>query len=114
MAMNKNQNKGLNKREKRAITRIAIFVFLVSLVIFAFAPGRSIYSQHKIKKEIEAQSIHNKSIEQRNKELNKEIILLKADDAYLEQLARKKYEMLKKDEEVYWLKPPPKTKKEQQ
>jgi cell division protein FtsB len=111
--MQNKKNQGLNKREKRAITRIALFLFLVSLLILAFAPGRSLYSQYKVKKEIEAQTAHNRIIEQRNRELSKEIKRLKTDDAYLEQLARKKHGMLRKNEEVYYLKKPEKAKKRQ-
>jgi len=110
--MRKKQNQGLNKREKRAIARIAIFIFLVSLIILAFAPGRSLYTQYKIKKEIEAQTARNHQVEQRNQQLSKEIEKLKTDDAYLEQLARQKHGMLKKNEEVYNLKPPAKAKRD--
>ncbi len=47
----------------------------------------------------------NKSLLRETVELGREIKFLQNDKGYLEKVAREKYGMLKKDEEVYYLSP---------
>jgi cell division protein FtsB len=49
--------------------------------------------------------MENKTLVERNAELNREIEQLQNDDVYLEEVARKKYGMLKENEMVYEYKP---------
>ncbi len=97
----KNIKEGLNKREKKALLRITLAVLLLSLLCIAFIPGRSLYSHHQLKKEIKQLRREITDKEERIGELTLEINRLQNDDAYLEQIARDKYGMLKKNEEVY-------------
>jgi len=104
-------NQGLNKREKRALLRFVLAVIVLSLLFLVFAPGRGLLSYRKLKKEVQTLVRDNKMLQQRNIELADEIERLKNDEAYLEHLAREKYGMLKKNEEVYELKTSRKKKK---
>lgn len=97
------RNKGLNKREKRALRRFVLLIIVLSLIFIVFAPGRGLLSHRKLKKEIQNIAQDNSTLQQRNVELAEEIKRLKNDEAYLEQLAREKYGMLRKNEEVYEL-----------
>ncbi len=97
------RNQGLNKREKRAIRRITLAVIILGVLFLVFAPGRGLLSHRKMKKEIQELVRDNRTLHQRNVELAEEIERLKNDEAYLEQFAREKYGMLKKNEEVYEL-----------
>ncbi len=97
-------NQGLNKREKRAIRRFILAMIVLSLLFVVFAPGRGLLSHYKLKKEVRILVHDNETLQQRNAELAEEIKRLKNDEAYLERLAREKYGMLKKNEEVYELK----------
>ena len=101
--MTDRRNQGLNKREKRALRRIILAVIVLSLLFLVFAPGRGLLSHRKMKKEIQALVRDNRTLQHRNVELAEEIERLKNDEAYLEQFARGKYGMLKKNEEVYEL-----------
>jgi cell division protein FtsB len=95
---------GLNKREKRAVRRFILVMIVLSLLFIVFAPGRGLLSFRKLKKEVRILTHDNATLQQRNVELAEEIKRLKNDDVYLERLAREKYGMLKKNEEVYELK----------
>ncbi len=53
----------------------------------------------------------NRDLERRNAELRREIERLRSDDRYLEELARKKYGLLRENESVYEFKPAKKKKK---
>jgi cell division protein FtsB len=100
------RNQGLNQREKRALRRIILAVVVLSFLFLVFAPGRGLLSHRTMKKEIQALVRDNRTLQHRNIELAEEIERLKNDEAYLEQLAREKYGMLKKNEEVYELRTP--------
>ena len=94
---------GLNKREKRALRRFVLAIIVLGLFFLVFAPGRGLLSYRKLKKEVQALAQDNIILQQRNVELAEEIERLNNDEAYLEHLAREKYGMLKKNEEVYEL-----------
>jgi cell division protein FtsB len=76
-------------------------VVILGVLFLLFAPGRGLVPYHSLKKEVQALDRDNKTLQQRNVELAQEIERLKSDEGYLEQLAREKYGMLKKNEEVY-------------
>ena len=94
-------NQGLNSREKKALCRFVLVMVVLSLLFLVFAPGRGLLSYRRLNKEIQALAQDNMTLQRRNVELAEEIERLKHDEVYLEQLARKKYGMLKKNEEVY-------------
>ncbi len=54
-----------------------------------------------MQKQVAVMTSEIEHLEQRNQELTAEIKRLKTDDAYLEELARKKFGMLKENETVY-------------
>ena len=97
------RDQGLNRREKRLLRRIILAVIVLSVLFLLFAPGRGLIPHYSLKKEIEGLVQENRVLQQRNVELAEEIERLKNDEVYLEQLAREKYGMLKKNEEVYEL-----------
>jgi cell division protein FtsB len=101
------RNKGLNRREQRALRLFVLVVVVFSLLFLLFMPGRGLLPYQRLKKEVRELVRENKALQQRNVELAGEIERLKHDDAYLEDLARKKYGMLKRNEEVYELKTSP-------
>ncbi len=97
------RSQGLNNREKRALRRIILAVVVLGVLFLVFAPGRGLLSHRKMKKEIQALVRDNRTLQHRNVQLAEEIERLKNDESYLEQLAREKYGLLKKNEEVYEL-----------
>ena len=80
---------------------VLLGVVVFSLLFILFAPGRGLVPYRNLKKEVQVLDRDNKTLHQRNIELAQEIELLKNDKDYLEQLAREKYGLLKKNEEVY-------------
>lgn len=83
--------------------------FLLSGGFFLlFAPRCSLYSYYMIEKKSNRLVEENKKLLEEKAALKKEIDLLLHDKAYLEKVAREKYGMLKKNEEVYYLSPRPK------
>lgn len=99
------QSNGLSLREKRTFYRILLFVFLSGGALLLFAPHCSLYSYYKIEKKSNRLAEENKRLLQEKAKLEKEIDQLLHDPAYLEQVAREKYGLLKKNEEVYYLTP---------
>jgi len=95
------RNQGLNKREKKILNRVILGAIILSVLFLLFAPGRGLFPYRSLKKEVQTLNQENRTLKQNNVELAQEIERLKNDEAYLEQLARDKYGLLKKNEEVY-------------
>ena len=104
------QSKGLGLREKKIFRRILLVVLAAGVFFFFFAPGCSLYSYYRMEKKSNRLVEENKRLVQENAALEKEIDLLLHDRAYLEKVAREKYGLLKKNEEVYYLNPQARTK----
>jgi cell division protein FtsB len=98
------RNQELTKREKRTLRRFTLAVIVLALLFLIFVPGRGLLTHRSLKKEVRTLAHDNKMLQQRNIELAEEIERLKNDEAYLEHVAREKYGLLKKNEEIYELK----------
>ena len=93
--------KQLSRLEKKRLRRIILLLLLVAVVLLLFVPGRSIMSYRSVQQQITELSRENERLEERNRELAEEIERLQTDEVYLEELARKKYGLLKENEIVY-------------
>ena len=99
------QYKGkMTKAERRFVKRIILISVIVAILWLLFAPNRGVFHYRKLQGEIDSVAQENLHLEERNKELQKEIERLKTDEAYLEDLARHKYGLLKENETVYEVK----------
>ena len=94
----------LTKAERRLVKRIILIVAAVSVLWLLFSPNTGLFHYRSLQNRINSLSRENKDLEERNAELQQEIDRLQNDDAYLEELARKKYGLLKENETVYEVK----------
>jgi cell division protein FtsB len=85
-------------------------VVVLCLLWFLFAPGRGYVQYRKLQREIDSLNKENSRLEAKNTELVEDIKRLKSDEAYIEDVARKKHGLLKKDEMVYEFEPAKKKK----
>jgi len=107
MAIRKKQEEpGQNKK---VLLGLGLIVALLLLLWLLFAPGRGYFHYRKLQKEIATLTQENSQLETKNIELSEDIKRLRSDDAYLEEVARKKHGLLKKNETVFEF-PPPKKK----
>ncbi|MDD3618178.1 MAG: septum formation initiator family protein [Desulfobulbaceae bacterium] len=93
--------KGLTLAERRFLRRLIFIVAVLGLLWIVFAPERGLLHYHRLHKQIETLSRENRELAERNAQLKKEIERLRSDESYLEELARKKYGLLKENETVY-------------
>lgn len=96
-----------NQREKRALVRIFSAAALLILLFLLFAPNCGLRSYWLIQKKNKKLTQENLHLRQENLRLQEDIQRIQHDDHYLEQIAREKYNMLRKNEEVYYISPPP-------
>ncbi len=101
---------GLTIGERRLIKRVILLTIVFGMLWLIFAPGWGFLHYHRLQDQIDTLSRENRTLEERNADLKKEIERLQNDDTYLEELARKKYGMLKENEMIYEYKPSPKKK----
>ena len=93
--------KKLTPLQENRLLKIIIVLIVGAVVWLMFAPGTGVYSLIKMRsttKELEQQT---EALLKTNEELRAEIERLKHDQAYLEQVAREKYGLLKKNERVF-------------
>jgi cell division protein FtsB len=83
----------------------ALVVAVLLLLWVVFAPGRGYYHFRKMQREIDMLAAENSRLEARNLELSEDIRRLRSDEAYIEEIARQKHGLLKKNETVYEFKP---------
>ncbi|GAB4340406.1 MAG: hypothetical protein Kow0089_14030 [Desulfobulbaceae bacterium] len=87
--------------ERRFLLRVVLAVSILALLWILFAPGHGFFHYHRLRKQIDALTEENRTLQESNAALQKEIDRLQHDDAYLEELARRKYGLLKENETVY-------------
>ncbi len=66
-----------------------------------FMPGHSLLSWHRLERQVADLTRENRVLQQRNTQLAAEVRRLQQDDRAIEEVARKKYGFLKKNETVY-------------
>jgi cell division protein FtsB len=99
-----------NPQEKKVLWYLGLLVAVFFLLWILFAPGRGYFQYRKLQREISALTQENSQLEAKNAELSKDIKRLQSDDTYLEEVARKKHGLLKKNETVYEFEAPKKKK----
>ncbi|WP_456388669.1 FtsB family cell division protein [Desulfolithobacter sp.] len=87
--------------EKRRLRQIVVAVIVLVLLWVLFAPGGGYLQYRRLQKELDTLARENMALEEQNDRLRREIKRLQRDEAYLEELARKKYGLLRKNEEVF-------------
>lgn len=98
------------QQDKKMMWLLGSVVALFFLLWILFAPGRGFFHYLKLQREISTLSEENARLEARNVELTADIKRLQSDNAYLEQVAREKHGLLKKNEMVFEFDPPKKKK----
>jgi cell division protein FtsB len=101
---------GLTRGERRLLWRLLFSALVGAILWFLFAPDRGILRYHRLEKQIEILSQENTSLQEHNAALRKEIERLQSDEAYLEEMARQKYGLLKENETIYEFEPSSKKK----
>ncbi len=99
MAIRKGQEG--NRHDAKVLWTLGVVVALLFLLWVFFAPGRGFFHYRKLQREIAALTEENARLETKNVELSEDIKRLQSDDAYLEEVARKKHGLLKKNETVF-------------
>lgn len=85
----------------RVLLLAVITVTVLVAIYITFAPGKGLYQQSKLKKEMIVLEEKNKEYRKENIRLAGEINQLEQDDEYIEEIARKKYGLLKENEILF-------------
>jgi cell division protein FtsB len=99
MAIRKKQEE--RRQEKKVLWYLGLVVAAFFLLWILFAPGRGFFHYRKLQREITDLTEENSRLEAKNAELSEDIKRLRSDDAYLEEVARQKHGLLKKNETVF-------------
>ena len=99
--LRKKPKKKLTPLQENRLLKIVIVLIGLAVVWLCFAPGTGVYSLIKQNSRTTELQQQTEALIQSNEELRAEIERLKHDQAYLEQVAREKYGLLKKNERVF-------------
>ncbi len=99
--MDAGEHRALTPRERRRLRRLILLLLAAGLLFLFLAPGRGILALLHARGRVQALEREQQALIKRNRELAAEIKRLQIDDAYLEELARKKYGLLRENEMVY-------------
>ena len=97
----KKPKKPLTPLQQNRLLKIILGLVVASLLWILFAPGTGVYSLLKLRNQAFELEELTRELTANNETLRAEIDRLKNDRAYLEQIAREKYGMLKKNERVF-------------
>ena len=90
----------LSPGEKRFFLVICIAAILLASGWILFSPN-GVMNYRAVQKQLQAVKADNLQLSAENEELKIEIEKLKSDPAYLEELARKDYGLIKKNEAIF-------------
>ena len=99
--LRKKPKKKLTPLQENRLLKIIIVIVVLTIVWLLFAPGTGVYSLVKQNNKMAELERQTEILINSNEELRAEIERLKHDQAYLEQVAREKYGLLKKNERVF-------------
>ena len=99
--LRKKPKKKLTPLQENRLLKIIIVLVVLTIVWLLFAPGTGVYSLVKQRSRTAELERQTEALIKTNEELRAEIERLKHDQAYLEQVAREKYGLLKKNERVF-------------
>lgn len=91
----------MSTNQERRYLRIIFILVVMSLLWILFAPGAGLFSFFTKRGELKDIEKETTLMEVENKTLEKDIENLLHDPEYLEEVARKDFELLKKNEKVY-------------
>ena len=107
--MRKKPKKPLTPLQQNRLLKIILALVVLSMLWILFAPGTGVYSLLKLRNQALELEKQTRELAEINQSLREEIHRLKNDPVYLEQIAREKYGMLKKNERVFDFSKPRKT-----
>lgn len=109
--MKRKSKKKLTHLQESWLWRITVLLVAAVSLWLLFAPGTGVLSLFRQRAELQNLKVKNTELAQENKELQEEVERLLNDPAYLEEIARREYGLLKKNEYIYDFSPAAKNKR---
>lgn len=102
----------LSPMQQARLLKISLALLLLFVLWMIFAPGSGLVAIWKKRSELQSLQEQNQQLEVANTQLQKEIDKLQNDPAYLEEIARREHNLLKKNERVFEFAPKKSAKEE--
>jgi len=99
--MKKKPKQKLSPLQRRKLIKFVVVIVLLAFLWVFFSPNAGVWTVIQHRSELHQLQEETIQLEQENAALQSEIDQLQNDPAYLEEIARKKYGLLKKNERVF-------------
>lgn len=109
--MRRKTQRKLSPLQKSRLRRVCILLGTTAFLWLLFAPGSGLFSLLRQRSELRELQLQAENLRKENAKLQKEIEQLENDPAYLEEIARRDYGLLKEHEHVYDFSKPEQSKK---
>ena len=91
----------MSRRDRKRLFLLTALCALLLFVWVLFSPFGGAMRYHRLHGELADLRAQNRELQRRNKQLRQEIDLITGDPAYLENLARQEYGLLRENEIIY-------------
>lgn len=99
--MKKTVKKRISPQQEGLLLKIVLALMLAAVLWIIFSPGSGLVTLHGHRSDLGQLERKNAELEQENRNLQIEIDRLQNDPEYLEEVARKEYGLLRKNEKVF-------------
>lgn len=89
------------KQKGKNSVRLPILLLLAALALWLLASPHGLWQYGKISREVGELKVQNRNLEGQNRQLQEDIERLQHDPAYIEEVARKEYGLLKENEMLF-------------
>ncbi len=91
-----------HKQQNNKLVLLTLLAVICTLLLYIFfAPGKGLHQQKQLKNDIINLAEKNNLLSKKNIQLQKDIKKLENDPEYIEEVARKKHGLLKKNEIIF-------------
>ncbi len=102
----------LTSLQENRFLKIVVFMVVAALLWIVFLPGSGLLALWKKRAELKTLQQQTVVLDRENAQLQEDIDRLQNDPAYLEEIARKQHNLLRKNERVFEFKPTKSAKEE--
>ena len=99
--MKKTYKTSLSPLQQKKLCRISFLLVAILLLLIFFTPGKGLFFLRRQKMQISALNAEKQELVEKNNALRAEVMRMKTDMRYLEDVAREQHGLLKKDETVF-------------
>ncbi len=91
----------MTPRQENILLKVVIVLVILAFLWMLFAPNTGFFSLLRQRSELKSLQLETQELVEQNEEMREEIKRIEADTAYLEEIARRDYNLVKENEIIF-------------